>query len=43
MVTWDDIPSIADRSLQDFMRSVESNKLAVALHGADEVIMGKIR
>ena len=43
MVTWEDIPSIADRSLQEALRSVEPGKLAVALHGADEDIVQKIR
>jgi flagellar motor switch protein FliG len=43
MVTWEDIPSIADRSLQEALRSVDSSKLAVALYGADDVISQKIR
>jgi len=43
MVTWEDMPSIADRSLQEFMRSVESNRLALALHGAEDAIVQKIR
>ena len=43
MITWEDIPSIADRSLQESLRTVESGKLAVALYGADEEIMQKIR
>ncbi len=43
MVTWEDIPSIADRSLQEALRSVDSSKLAMALHGADEVILEKIK
>jgi len=43
MVTWQDIPSIADRSLQEALRGVESKVLAVALHGADEEIAAKIR
>jgi flagellar motor switch protein FliG len=43
MITWEDIPSIADRSLQEVLRTVESNKLAVALYGADEEIAQKIR
>ena len=43
MVTWDDIPSIADRSLQECLRSVESSKLALALYEADEEIVQKIR
>ncbi|MHC4193101.1 MAG: FliG C-terminal domain-containing protein [Planctomycetota bacterium] len=43
MVTWEDIPSVADRSLQDALRAVEASKLAVALYGADEEIAQKIR
>ncbi len=43
MITWDDIPSIADRSMQEALRSVESGKLAVALYGAKETIVEKIR
>jgi len=43
MVTWEDIPSIADRSLQEALRTVESGKLALALYGADEEITQKIR
>ncbi|MFH1448439.1 MAG: FliG C-terminal domain-containing protein [Candidatus Micrarchaeota archaeon] len=43
MITWEDITSIADRSLQEVLRSVDSGKLALALHGADEDIVQKIR
>ena len=43
MITWEDIPSIADRSLQEALRAVESGKLAVALYGAEEEIAQKIR
>jgi flagellar motor switch protein FliG len=43
MVTWEDIPSIADRSLQEALRTVESSTLAVALYGVDEEITQKIR
>ena len=43
MITWDDIPSIADRSMQEALRSVESGKLAVALYGAKEAVIDKIR
>jgi flagellar motor switch protein FliG len=43
MITWEDILSIADRSLQESLRSVDSQKLAVALYGADEEIAQKIR
>ena len=43
MITWEDILSIADRSLQEVLRSVDSGKLALALYGADEEIAQKIR
>jgi len=43
MITWDDILSIADRSMQEALRSVEPGKLAVALFGAKDVIVEKIR
>jgi flagellar motor switch protein FliG len=43
MITWEDIPSVADRSLQEALRSVDSKKLALALYGADEDIIQKIR
>jgi len=43
MITWEDIPSVADRSLQEALRAVDSAKLAVALFGADRAIVQKIR
>lgn len=43
MVTWDDIPKIEDRSLQEYLRNIEPGILAQALHGADSVIESKIR
>jgi flagellar motor switch protein FliG len=43
MITWDDIPSIADRSMQEALRSVEPARLAVALYGANETVIEKIR
>ena len=43
MVTWEDIPSIADRSLQEALRTVESSKLAIAMYQASEEIAQKIR
>ncbi len=43
MITWEDLPSIADRSLQEVLRSVDAKKLAVALYGASEEIVQKIR
>jgi flagellar motor switch protein FliG len=43
MITWEDITSVADRSLQEALRTVDSGKLAVALYGADADIAQKIR
>ena len=43
MIMWEDIPSITDRSLQEVMRSVDSSKFAIAMYGADEEIIQKIR
>jgi flagellar motor switch protein FliG len=43
MITWEDIMTIADRSLQEALRNVEPGKLAIALYGASEIITEKIR
>ena len=43
MMTWEDITSVADRSMQESLRTVNSGKLALALYGADEDIVQKIR
>ena len=43
MITWDDIITIADRSLQEALRHVEPGRLAIALYGASETIKEKIR
>lgn len=43
MVTWDDIPRIYDRSLQEVLRSVEPGTLAKAIYGASQAIIDKIR
>jgi len=43
MVTWEDIPNIADRSLQEALRNVDSSKLALALYGADKDVVQTIR
>jgi len=43
MIVWDDIPQVADRSLQESLRGVDSQKLALALVRADEAIVQKIR
>lgn len=43
MVVWDDIPAITDRSLQEALRGVDSQKIAIALVKADESIAAKIK
>ena len=43
MIIWEDIPLITDRSLQEIMRGLDSRKLALALHKADEKIIKKIK
>ena len=43
MVIWDDLPTLADRSLQEGLRVVDTRKLAMALVGADEKTTLKIR
>lgn len=43
MIIWEDIPQVADRSLQEGLRGVDAKKLALALQKADEVIAEKIK
>jgi len=43
MVVWEDIPHITDRSLQESLRGIDSQKLALALHKAEEPVVRKIR
>jgi len=43
MILWEDIPEVADRSLQDALRGIDSAKLALALVKADETIAEKIK
>jgi flagellar motor switch protein FliG len=43
MVTWEDVASVADRSMQEVMRGLDSKKLALALYGADKATAGKVR
>ena len=43
MVTWEDIPKIEDRSLQDALRKVDAGILAKALFNAEPIIADKIR
>jgi len=43
MVTWEDLPALADRSLQDILRTMDAGQLALALQGADPKTTRKIR
>ncbi len=43
MVIWEDIMFVAERPLQEALRSVDSRKLAMALVDADEQIASRIR
>lgn len=43
MVLWEDIPQVADRSLQEALREIDSAKLALALVKTDETIIEKIK
>ena len=43
MVTWDDIPRVGGRALQEVLRSSDARKLALALCNADEETTNKIR
>ncbi|RKY13102.1 MAG: hypothetical protein DRP52_03580 [Planctomycetota bacterium] len=42
MVTWEDIPRIEDKSLQEILRQVEVSTMAKSLQGADAIIAAKI-
>jgi flagellar motor switch protein FliG len=43
MIVWEDIPQVADRSLQGALRGIDARKLALAFYKADEIIVKKIR
>lgn len=43
MIIWEDVVQVTDRSLQEGLREVDSQKLALALVEADEAIVEKIR
>jgi flagellar motor switch protein FliG len=43
MIIWADIPHVTDRSIQKVLRGFDAKKLALALHGADETIIQKIK
>jgi flagellar motor switch protein FliG len=43
MVVWDDIPSLTDRSMQQALRGVDAQKIALALVKADDAVVAKIK
>ncbi len=43
MILWEDVTQVADRSMQEALRGIDSQKLALALVKADETISEKIR
>ncbi|MFP4356329.1 MAG: FliG C-terminal domain-containing protein [Phycisphaerae bacterium] len=43
MVAWEDVQKVEDRTMQEILRGVEPNTLAVALYDADEPTIEKIR
>jgi len=43
MIVWEDILLVADRSLQEALRGIDSKKLALALQKADDAIVEKIK
>lgn len=43
MVIWEDVTMVAGRSIQDALRSVDVRKLALALVGADQAVIRKVR
>jgi len=43
MIIWEDIPLVKDRSLQEVLREIDVQKLALALIKADEAIAKKIK
>ncbi len=43
MVVWEDIPAVADECIQEVLRGVDSRKLALALWGATDQFIEKMR
>ena len=43
MIIWEDIPVVADRSMQQALRGIDAKKLALALNNAEPAIKQKIR
>jgi flagellar motor switch protein FliG len=42
-IIWEEIPLISDISLQEALREIELKKLALALEGADDILVQKIK
>ncbi|HBG26622.1 MAG: hypothetical protein A2Y10_04715 [Planctomycetes bacterium GWF2_41_51] len=43
MILWEDILQVTDRSMQEALRGIDAQKLALALYKADEVLVKKIK
>jgi len=43
MIVWDDVPLVADRSLQQALRGIDERQLALALHETSDDIAGKVK
>jgi len=43
MVTWDDMPLVSDRTMQEVLRTVDAKTLALSLNGSDESVVAKVR
>ena len=43
MVTWEDLTQVADRALQEALRSADARDLSLALVGADQALVEKVR
>ncbi len=43
MIVWEDIPSVSDRSFQQALRGMDERQLAMALQGAPEEIVTKVK
>ena len=43
MIIWEDIPQIADKSLQEALRGIDARELALALVRADDSVVQKIK
>ena len=43
MIIWEDIRQVADRPLQEALRTIDAQKIALALTNADETIIVKIK